>query len=64
MDRIVAVIVIVAVPGMPHGVPLLDGFVGLHQTESRLTKTTRIICNSPLLRIQEIKCIVWLQQFM
>ena len=36
LDRFVAVIVIVAVFGIPHGVLLISGFVGLHRAEARI----------------------------
>ena len=42
MDAFVAVIVIVAIVGIPHGVTLLGGFVGFQQAEVRLIKSTKI----------------------
>ena len=35
------IIVVVAVIGTPHSVPLLTGFVGLHQEEARLINSTK-----------------------
>ena len=61
----VAIIVIVVVVGTPHGVPMIDSFDGLQQAEARLiTKYKHILCNIPLLRSEERKYIVWLQQSM
>ena len=42
LDRFVAVILIVAIVGIPHGVPLLAGVVGLQQAVVRLIKSTKI----------------------
>ena len=42
LDRFVAVILIVAIVGIPHGVSLLAGFVVLQQEEVRLIKSKKI----------------------
>ena len=65
-DGFFAVMVIVAVIEMAHGVPLLAGFVVLQQTEARLIKNyKKIVCNnSPPLQSEERKDIVWLQELM
>ena len=42
LDRFVAVILIVDIVGIPHGVSLLAGFVVLQQEEVRLIKSTKI----------------------
>ena len=65
LDRSVAVIVIVAAVGTPHGVPMLADFVGLQWSEARLIKKYKnILCKIPLLWSDERKYKVWLQQFM
>ena len=65
LDGSVAIIVIIDFFGTPYGVPLLTGFVVLQREESRLIKSTKtFLCNIPLLRSEEIKYIVWLQQLM
>ena len=65
MDGFVAVIVIVSAHGTPHGVTMLAGFLVLQRSEARLIKNHKhILCNSPLLQIDERKYIVWLQQLM
>ena len=62
LDKFVAVIVIITVVRMPHCVPLLTSFVGLQQAEGILIKSIDIVCNIPLLKMEEIKYILWLQQ--
>ena len=42
LDRSVAVILIFTIVGIPHGVPLIAGFVVLQQAEVRLIKGTKI----------------------
>ena len=65
LDGFVAVILIVTVIGMPHDVPLIDGFVGLQRTEARsIKKYNIVVCNSPLLWSEKRKYIVWLQKLM
>ena len=49
--RFIADIVVVAVFGTSHGLPLIDGFVGLQRAEARLIIMYKIIlCNNPLLQ--------------
>ena len=65
LNGFVAVIIIVSVVRILHGVPLFDNSVGLHHTETTLIKKYKtILCNSPLLRSEKIKYIVRLQQLM
>ena len=56
LDSFFSVVVIVDVIRTPQSVFLLDGFVGLQQTEARIVQHyKKNVFNSPLLRIEERK---------
>ena len=55
-NGLVIVIVFINVVRTSHSDPLLDSFVVLQRSESRLIKNYKTnVCNSPLMRIEERK---------